>query len=192
MQKNRSVGRKDPFVLWLFLGIPILFIVATPLHFLFDWSGRATAVGLFVPVNESPWEHLKLTFWPILVWWFVGFFAFGSKTKGAFPRAAVSCAVCELTCLLFIVAFFYTYTGALGVESLLLDILAVLLGLTVGVLLAVHVYRHTSPGAFAAFLSVVLLLFMAGTFIWFTFAPPRLPIFMDPPTGTYGVYGLRT
>jgi hypothetical protein len=191
MKHKKRAGTKDPFVLWILLGIPILFIAASPLHFLYGWTGDSPAVGLFAPVNESPWEHLKMTFWPILIWWIVGYLAFGAKKEGAFPRAAVSCAVCALTCNLFIVAFFYICTGAFGVESLLLDILSVLLGLAVGVLLAVHVTKHTSPGAFAAFLAVVLLLLMAGSFIYFTFAPPHLPIFRDPPSGSYGIYRQR-
>ena len=129
MQRSNSSGKKGPFILWLLSGIPALFVIASPLHFLYGWTGSNIIAGLFVPVNESPWEHLKLAFWPIVLWWIIGYIAFARKDKGGFPRAAVACAVCTTVCLLAIIAFFYTYTGALGTESLILDILSLLLGL---------------------------------------------------------------
>lgn len=179
--------KKDAFVKWLLIGIPILFVVASPLHFLFDWTGKNLIAGLFTPVNESPWEHLKLTFWPILIWWIIGYLLYGRKSEKAFPRAAVSCAVAEVVCMLFIVAFYYTYTGAFGIESLILDIASLLLGLVFAVLLAVHVYVYSNPSGAGAAVSVAIILAMAAAFIVFTFAPPHIPLFMDPSTGTYGI-----
>ena len=34
-------------------------------HFLYDWCPHFL-VGLFAPVNESVWEHLKLLFGPVI------------------------------------------------------------------------------------------------------------------------------
>jgi len=184
---SRAVSKKDPFVIWMLVGIPILFLVASPLHFLFGWTGKNFITGLFTPVNESPWEHLKLTFWPILIWWIIGYLIFLRRKEGDFARFAVTCAVSEFVAAVFIAVFFYTYTGALGIESLVVDITSLFLGLFFGILLARHVDKHTKPGMFSAFISVVIIFVMAAAFIYFTFAAPHLPIFKDPPTGTYGI-----
>ena len=49
----------------------ISFITASLLgvvfHFIYGWSGENGVAGLFFPVNESTWEHLKLIFFPILL-----------------------------------------------------------------------------------------------------------------------------
>jgi hypothetical protein len=84
-------------------------------------------LAVFAPVNESVWEHTKLVVVPVTalgvvetswvadrrrLWWakFVEVFAAGS----------------------FIVAFFYTYTGALGVSSAVsVDVLSFSLPLSV-------------------------------------------------------------
>lgn len=187
MKKGKIPRQKDPFVQWLLLGIPILFILATPLHFLYDWTGKCLVAGLFTPTNESPWEHLKLTFWPILVWWLIGYLLFLRKEPGGFQRAVLSCTVSALSCLMFIVAFYYTFRGAFGAESLILDILSLLLGLAVSTFLTIHVYRYSSPGAFSAFIAVLLLSTMAAAFLCFTFSPPHMPLFQDPPSGAYGI-----
>jgi hypothetical protein len=40
MQNNYVLQKKDPFIKWVLLVIPVLFIVATPLHFSFQWTGK--------------------------------------------------------------------------------------------------------------------------------------------------------
>ncbi len=179
--------KKDPFVLWMLFGIPILFISATPLHFLYEWTGKSVAAGIFAPVSESPWEHLKLAFWPVFFWFLVGYLLFLRRKGGGFARAAVTCAVTELFCIIFIIAFHYIQTGAFGTESLAADIASLFVALLFGILLARHIDRHTKPGRFAAFIAVLLILLLAAAFIYFTFTPPHLPIFKDPNTGTYGI-----
>ena len=34
-------------------------------HFVYDWTGGGFLIGLFFPVNESTWEHMKLLFFPM-------------------------------------------------------------------------------------------------------------------------------
>ncbi len=182
-----SERKKDPFLIWMLLAVPVVFIVSAPLHFLYGWLGRSVAAGLFAPVNESVWEHLKLTFWPLLIWWIIGWLLYGRKKSALPDKIAVTGAVAEIVCMVFIVAFFYTYTGAFGIESLALDIILLLLGLVVAVAAARCVYLRAKPGGMAAFLAVVVLTVLAAAFIYFTFAPPHLPLFQDPETGLYGI-----
>ena len=50
---------------WIICFLSIL--AGSALHFLYDlWPNPLTAV--FAPVNESVWEHLKLLFFPVLVY----------------------------------------------------------------------------------------------------------------------------
>lgn len=53
----------------ILISVPVLFIIGGFMHFLFDLTGKVPVIGAFVPVNESPWEHLKMAFYPMLVWW---------------------------------------------------------------------------------------------------------------------------
>ena len=41
------------------IGFVFVSVIGTLAHFVFEWSGNNTVVGLFCPINESPWEHLK-------------------------------------------------------------------------------------------------------------------------------------
>jgi hypothetical protein len=80
------------------------------LHFVYEWSGNHPLVGLFAPVNESTWEHLKLVFYPILV---------VSIPEYFFLRKRAHHFLCTkfLSALLgmgLTVVLFYTYVGVYG------------------------------------------------------------------------------
>ena len=42
-------------------------ILGTFLHFFFDLTGGNVVAALFSAVNESIWEHMKLLFFPMLI-----------------------------------------------------------------------------------------------------------------------------
>lgn len=170
---------------WILLGIPFIIILSFPLHFIYDWTGGQTIVGIFAPVNESVWEHLKLTFWPMLFWWVLGYFLL--KNKIDVEKWFVSCAVAEVVCILFILSFYYVYTGALGIESLVLDILSLILGVIVSQISAIHIYKYSNPTKRTFYFSIVVLMILAVAFIVFTFKPPHIPLFMDTISGMYGI-----
>ena len=45
----------------------IIGLLGTLGHFLYDWSGENKLIGYFFSVNESTWEHLKLLFFPTII-----------------------------------------------------------------------------------------------------------------------------
>ena len=94
---------------WILLAIPILFIIGSLMHFVYEWSGESIIVGIFAPTNESIWEHLKMTFWPMLIWWIVGYCLF-SKRRISATQWFVSCVVAD--------AFTFIKTNSLLTESL--------------------------------------------------------------------------
>ncbi len=50
------------------IGIFFVLITGTLAHFLYEWTGKNFIAGLFTPVNESIWEHMKLIFFPMLAY----------------------------------------------------------------------------------------------------------------------------
>jgi hypothetical protein len=171
----------------ILISIPVLFIIGGPMHFLFELAGESPIIGAMVPVSESPWEHLKLVFYPILAWWII-FYVRGRKQEGfSKEKWIVSTAAALLSAILTIILFFYSYTGAFAVEFLVLDIFSSLLALAVGQCLAYHIYKYSKPVksvAIIAFFIVIVLLIM---FVVFTYEAPHVPLFLDRNTGTYGI-----
>ena len=74
--------------IFLIIGAVFTIITGTLLHFVYEWSGESLFVGIFSPINESVWEHLKLLFFPMSVWILIGYFIFG-KTENYFKGKPV-------------------------------------------------------------------------------------------------------
>lgn len=171
----------------ILISIPVLFLISGPMHFIFKLVWEAPIIGAIVPVSESPWEHLKLVFYPILIWWII-FYAISRKQKNfSKEKWTVSTSAALLSSILTITFIFYSYTGAFGVEFLALDIFSALLALAVGQSLGYHLYKYSKPAkavSIMAFLIAVVLLLM---FVAFTYKAPHIPLFYDRNTGIYGI-----
>ena len=181
-------GEKGPFVKaewlrWELVGIPLIFLAGSALHFVFGWCGRAQIVAPFAAVNESVWEHLKLAFWPSVVYAVIEYVAFGRRIVGFGSAKAAGILVMPMC----IVLLFYGYKALLGHHVLWLDILIFLVAVSAGqvsscILLSVG-YGPLKLGWVALLMSVLLGI----AFVVFTFRPLRLPIFRDSVTGRYGL-----
>lgn len=88
-------------------------------HFLYFLSGQSPIVALFCPVNESVWEHLKLLYFPFL---FVSIWEYLSLHPVVLPFFYCR-YLGVLLGMFFTVSVFYTYSGILGRNFLILDIL---------------------------------------------------------------------
>lgn len=167
------------------IGVTIFSIIfGTLLHSLYEWSNENQIIALFSAVNESTWEHLKLVFFPMLVAGIVEYFALRGKTKNMIQAKAVAIvfAIC------YIIVFFYTYTGIIGTNFFILDILSFLLSIIIGEWIAYKIIINKSlyenkNKIFAIIILTILLI----SFMLFTFNPPKINLFKDPITNEYGI-----
>ncbi len=179
------VGKTERLIL---LGVPVLFLAGTLLHFLYGLTGEAFAAGLFAPVNESVWEHLKLVLWPAVLWWGGCFVRQGGARELDAPTWFAAALAALLTAQGTITLLFYFYTGAFGVESLAVDILIFFLAVLLGQLAGLRLYRRRSSVTWVVPLTMLVMLL--ALFVVFTLAPPDLPLFTDPNTGERGIFRL--
>jgi hypothetical protein len=167
---------------WESTGILFIIIVGTLLHFTFKWSGYWKPTALFSAVNESVWEHLKLGFWPALLFGFIEALLLHQKAHNFLFAKAVVLYLIPLG----IVIFFYFYTALLGHHVLALDILIFVLSVVLAQYLSYRILlmQHTYPflNLIAAPLIVIALLaFSRQKFLYFrthlreTMACPNKP-----------------
>ena len=156
-------------------GAIFVIITGTISHFIYEWSGRQFLLGFFFPVSESTWEHMKLCFFPMLI-----YSCFMNKRwKDAYPCITSALLYGTLLGTFLIPVIFYTYTGIIGRNYLFLDIATFI----ISVLLAfLCVYRLTvSCKMFShTYMLGSLVFVMAICFLLFTYLPPDLGIFIEP------------
>ena len=164
------------------LGVLAVVIGGVLLHFAYDWSGGNRLVAAIAPVNESVWEHLKLVSTPVVVLGVVES-AWGVDRRRLWWAKLVEAVAASV----FIVLFFYAYTGALGVHSnVAVDILSFLVAIAGGQWLSYRIIVSERSRAAPLSVSVAALVLLVVGFAVLTFAPPHIPLFQDGVTGTYG------
>ena len=169
---------------WQLGGFLFVCAAGTALHFLYQWSGESVAAAPFAAVNESVWEHMKLLFWPMLLWAGAERAGLGGYSRGFWPAKALG----TLLGLALIPALYYTYTGALGVSVMWVDIAIFFVAAAAAFLAETRMLARDwrcRGGARAS--ALVLLLLLSAAFVLCTFVPPRVPLFRDPVTGFYGL-----
>lgn len=159
------------------LGVFFVLILGSLFHFFYEWSGENYIIGLFTPVNESTWEHMKLVFFPMLIYSFIMI----PRSKETFPCITPSFLFGILSGTLLIPVIFYTYTGILGYHVFILDFLTFVISVVTAFC---SVYTHTLSCQTKkyTFLLLALTCLIGLCFLLFTYAPPNLGLFADPVT----------
>lgn len=162
----------------------VTLILGTLCHFVYELLGDNSIVGMFVAVNESTWEHLKLLLTPAFVVGVVEWFIYGKNYKNFFPSLFISI----IAGMLAITVAFYTYTGIIGKNFMIADIMTFVLGVFVTYYLRYRIIKSgrlsSDKWTFIALAGFALLFVFTA---YATFNPPRINLFQDPLTGRYGV-----
>lgn len=157
-------------------GIFFVLIAGTISHFLYEWTGKNPIAGLIFPINESVWEHMKLLFFPMLL--YAPVFLFRERERRACALSAFCLGILIGTAC--IPVFFYAYTFFLGKSILAVDLLIFLLsaviafGITYRFTISCRMQNYT---AFLCLMAGVLLV----CFLVFTYRPPDLALFSTNP-----------
>jgi hypothetical protein len=168
---------------WELIGIAVIAGVGALMHFAFEWSGELRPVGVFAAVNESVWEHLKLTYWPTLLYAALSY----RKLKGMSDNFTVAKAAGIYVMPAAILALFYAYTAITGSENLVADIVIFVVAIALGQLVSYRILAMPQLSRRLYILAIIGLVALGVLYALFTFYPPQAPIFMESATGTYGI-----
>lgn len=160
---------------YIIIGIIFVLITGTLAHFLYDWTGNHYVVGLFTPINESIWEHMKLLFFPMLIYTLCIIF----KLRRTYPCITSSLLFGVLAGTLLIPLLYYAYTSILGKNFFTLDISVFILSIIIAFWLS---YKLTLSCRLKSYIHLLCLLvgILFVCFILFTYNPPATRIFEDP------------
>lgn len=166
---------------WSIAGFTLTVTIGTLLHFLYDFTNQSIFTAPFSAVNESTWEHMKLFYFPAIIFSLAqSRFFKGSKNFWCINAIGI------LTGLLLIPILFYTYNGAFGTSPDWLNITFFLIAAGVAFLIESYLFRNDIPNCKRPWLACFVIILIGILFAIFTFAPPAIPLFKDAVTGIYG------
>ncbi len=173
---------KQNIGLWQFFGFAAVSFLGTLLHFLYDWTHSVTA-ALFSGVNESTWEHMKLLFFPMLLFAIAQSFFFRKEYEN------FRCIKLKGTLLglLMIPVLFYTLNGVFGKTTDFINIAIFFVAAAISFIYETRLFHRGSIPCKYEKAALLVLCLIAVAFWVFTFMPPKIPLFQDPLDGTYGL-----
>ena len=162
-----------------------LFIVflGSALHFTYELSDKLVIVGALSAVNESVWEHLKLAFWPSLIWLLIEYLPLKKLTNNFLMSKALG----SYLMVILIPIVFYSYTSITGGSIFAIDITTFIVAVVLGQFLSYNLFKKNQFSRMADKVALVMLVVLGISFTVFTFYPPHLPIFQDPISRGYGI-----
>ena len=174
---------KKQMGLWQLMGFAVTSLSGTLLHFLYDWLGETAWIAPFSGVNESTWEHMKLLFWPMIIFALVQSLFFRDRNDFWCIKLRGI-----LLGLILIPVIFYTYNGVIGHSPDWINIAIFFISAAAAYIYETKLFNtkklinYKSPR-----LSIIVLIIIALMFLVFTFVTPKIGIFKDPLTATYGI-----
>lgn len=156
------------------IGFLVTTILGVISHFVYEWTGGNFLVGLFFPMNESTWEHMKLLFFPMFLFALV----VGKRMERQYPCIYNAMFTGILLGLALIPTLFYTYSGILGFFVDWVNIAVYVLSVLVAYIVVYRVAltcRNKNPMVLRIVMYVLLVAFMV-----FSVYPPKLGIFIAP------------
>lgn len=151
-------------------------LVGTLSHFVYNWSGQNSVVGLFFPVNESTWEHLKLIFFPIFLTTILEYFLFNQKYHNLICIKLLS----SLIGMAVTIVLFYTYTGIYGKNSDVMNILIYFISMAAAFRFSYRTLQQKNTCCLSGRTSYFLFVLMTLLFFIFTIFPPKIGLFLSP------------
>lgn len=174
---------KRSIAVWQFLGFAFTSLLGTILHFLYDFTGKNRFAALFSGVNESTWEHMKLLYFPMLIFAVIQSFFF----KDEYPDFWCIKLRGTLLGLWLIPILFYTYNGIFGASPDFINIAIFFVAAASAYLYETKQFQKEDTNCSCSSAACICLCFVGILFVFLTFYPIQIPLFQDPITKNYGI-----
>ena len=165
------------------LGLFLIFLLCFPLHFIYDFLPN-TLFSIFVPVNESIWEHMKLIFTSYV---FYGIFDYLllKKNKISFNNFLLQLFLIPIVGIILYLLIFIPIYNNFG-ENMLISI---------GLLFLIIIFEQVLSYYFLRFkeikyqniIGIVGIIITYIIFGYLTYNPVENYIFFDISNSKYGI-----
>lgn len=164
------------------IGFVITSIGGTIMHFLYTWFNEAVWIAPFSSVNESTWEHIKLLFWPMFIFAVIQKLFINNREDFWYIKLRGT-----LIGIILIPVIFYTYNGVIGKSPDWINITIFFISLAMVYIYETYLFNTNKLLCRKNNFPLLILCVIALLFVIFTFNTPKIGIFKDPLTGTYGI-----
>ena len=183
---------KTPSLKLYIIGCILAILLGVILHFAYDFLSNPFIFGLFIPVNESIWEHLKLVLLPMTTFGIIYNFIH-QKNEFYTNNFWYYLTRATIFSMLIIVFGHYGYKFIFKEVPGLINILIYILAMIIGfykIYMNILKQNNDDISTDKNNIGIISLVLMYILFILFTIFPPQVELFKDPVNNTFGIFML--
>lgn len=187
---NKNNSSNLPSSKLFILSCILSIILGVILHFSYDFLNKPFIIGLFFPVNESIWEHLKLVLIPMTTFGIIyNFIYIKNEVKtNNFWYYLTKAIILSMVIIVFgHYGYKFIFKEVPDIVNILIYILSMILAFYK---LYINIQNNSDTSINKNNTGIITLIFMFILFILFTIYPPQIELFRDPITNTFGIFML--
>ncbi len=189
MNSKNTINLKPSIKLFIIACI-LSIILGVFFHFIYNLLNKPFIVGLFFPVNESIWEHLKLVLLPLTIFGINYSFITRKKNK-SLNNFWFYTGIAIILSMVIIPVTHYSYRAIFKIVPDFINIIIYIISIIISfyylyINLSKEYINPSSKNKNNIGITMIASLFLL--FIIFTIYPPRLELFKDPITQTFGIF----
>lgn len=165
---------------WVLCTTLFAFLLGALFHNIYPWTGSNAFIGLFFPISESIWEHLKLAFYPLIITWMLFVHRMRLEPEFKWTNRLTACLISIITGFLIITGLYYLLHSGFNINGLAMHLIIYGIGLFCGQWLAVHLTFQKRIPKWLGIVSAVLLSLQVLIFACLSLNPLSFPIFQTP------------
>lgn len=167
------------------IGIFVIFGLSTINHFLFKWTNYSPFFAFLAPINESLFQHAKMFFYPIVLYYFMVYVFFAKSSQFNYKTWFFLPILVFLITFVIVFGSFYFFKYIFSLESMIIDITSLFIGLTLGNLLSYRLYKKGDTLFLSPSICFLTIFCICIIFTSWTTKPPKDDFFYDQKNQTY-------
>lgn len=164
------------------LGIFLIFLLCFPLHFLYNWMPN-TILSIFVPVNESIWEHMKLISTSFILWGIIDFILLKKHTN--FNNFLFQLFIVPVIGIIFYLLIYLPIYNLLG-ENMIISILLLFIVIVIEQILSYYILSKNEI-KYQSIIGIIGIIIIYIIFGYLTYKPIINYLFFDDSNDKYGI-----
>lgn len=160
-----------------------IFLLCFPLHFLYEWI-PSSITAIFVPVNESIWEHMKLIFTGSMLYYFIEYIILYKKKELPNNYCLATFTSPLIAIIIYLTTFLPLYYN--GIENLIVTLVLLFIVIAIASFIHYKIIRLNE----IPYQKIIAILGIIITFTIFgilTYNPPKTDLFFDTKEEKYGI-----
>lgn len=169
---------------YLIISIVVISLIGTISHFLYDITNHNRIIGLFVSVNESTWEHIKIALTPTFLWTIIDYFLYGNN-----PNYFIAKFISLFVIIILMPLLYYGYKKLLKKDYAIINIIIFYIVIIVSQFIFYYIINLDKLSFIYNYISYFGIFIIFGGYMIHTLMPGKNIIFKDPNTKKYGFKG---